>query len=312
MNSRGQSVIEALISLTVLAAVLAALLMTADHFAHQTQELDWRLAANDQQSLISGLLSSVELCTCQLSRDLNPLAAPVLVVDTTTTAATTVQRIDLGKFRSTCDHSSTTNIVVEKGANTRVGNVLLRVNDVLINDIRFSGRPDEYIGRIEVALQRPDNRGLPSLKAQVRFRVDSTSGTPEARPIQQCIGLNETLPGYLTCPPGYRMLGAPGLTATECISETTKPSATIIAASRICHAEVYPGFAQGRLCHSTTWTAACAAGIFHPSVAQEFLGSSFAIDNSLTLRVRTLSPSDCNGIPVIHSIGTARPFRCCL
>lgn len=302
LNSFGFNLVELLIAVTIGMSLIYASssLVKTIYSADQNSKKYMDSIVLRQELELA--LKNWNTCTCQVNPLQNLALASNLRIDTT---LTTAQSFHLQQVRSSCDFAALDNFIVKEGENAdTVGNGL-KVNNVSVVDIRKTPRPNEYLGKLEVALESISPISIPFV-----FEVDSTQGTPNSRPILKCVGQNESGPYIKACPPGHWwvMVGQPDKPGTYCMERSSHPDVSYPTAVANCTAAPPVGFSRGKICIFQQLYSNC--GIYNTigfaglGYGAEFFNEGF----SATGMASTMGNGTCNSGPLQ---ATAK-YRCCI
>ncbi|NJL25357.1 MAG: prepilin-type N-terminal cleavage/methylation domain-containing protein [Calothrix sp. SM1_5_4] len=311
LKNRGFTLIEALITMGIIASLALLMASMRDQFLREKRFLSEKITSLETQRFLNSLATDPATCSCQLDSNLNTALADRLKVNTT---ATPPPDIDLGVFRSGCDFTSTTNIVVEEGKKIGPPTQALNVTKVQITQIRSTGTADQYTAWLTVNMSNDQGHTFHT-RTPLRFNVDSTT-PPATRRISGCQGFTAAAPsagGPTGCPPGfseYRWDDG----YISCYEPNSRSAPDFWSASQTCRDIYHDGWGNGYTCSRWLMETLCNDGLLGSS-GNEFIGHLELVmpwdPPGQVVGPVIYSRSSCNYVGVAYFSSTIN-YRCCI
>lgn len=251
-SQAGFTLVEALIGGALL--LFALIGMGTLHFESikMARQNELQAAVVAREAYLNRILSEPELCRCNLTTP----DTRALTVDTTGAVS---PDINLRYLRDTCDFAATNNFAVRENQDV-AGATGLRVQTVRLRGIaKTTATGTRYTAFLETVITAQNTVGFRSLRNFVTFEIDPATGTPDARPIRDCVGRNVVASGgSITCPTTHVQMGPfPGNNSIACIERDIRPPRTRAQALDDCYSTITPGFNRSRLCYLWDMLTAC-------------------------------------------------------
>ncbi|MNK15816.1 hypothetical protein D3C87_339670 [compost metagenome] len=189
-NSRGQSLVQVLITIGIM-AILASVMATMNYNqAKQNKALTQKLETLDLKNLIQNTFTVTGNCTCQLSAEINTANAPNLSFNSSAPAES--QSLSLLQLKSGCSPSA--NVLAKDGELVPGTQTQLRVQRISLDNIKPTGNPNEFLGMISVHFDPNSTaHALAPLRINQKFITTATSPNT-AKVIQTCENENTVAP----------------------------------------------------------------------------------------------------------------------
>ncbi|NJL25358.1 MAG: hypothetical protein HC902_09375 [Calothrix sp. SM1_5_4] len=232
----GFSIISVLIALAIGGA---GAILFADLIAAQVDGV--RLATRIQEKIefetqVIRTLTDNDVCSCQLSAELNSSLASRLTVDESLSSP---PDIDLGQWRSNCDFSAPSAVIAEAGTTAANMKYLVPSSIKLRNIHKIdNGRYSSQL-TIDYAASIGELPLTPSV-INIGFAINTSAGSSSARPITNCLGKkNEEI--LNDCPSGMELIGTAGTAIRFVIDIDERPAKNYNFAEADCNAQRYQG-----------------------------------------------------------------------
>ncbi len=303
IGQSGNTLVGIVLAAGVLAIIGAGAASMQENFSRHSQIISLKVDSTTLARDVTAVMSSADVCSCQLNRDTNTARAAALNLDVSDLSQ--IPDIELGLLRNSCDFAINDNILAQSGAILTSSQSRLAVERVLIRHIR-PVTSEKFVAILEISF--PQTFGFRPISIPFRFSIDPAAGTPSTRKILNCGTVTNRI---VSCPPNMELIGPPGSLGTFCIERNVRPTpaqwsdveaqcqalngSTPLGTFGLCHAQMI-----GVACrHATQSTFNTAVGEMNSTLYQ---------NNSSTIFGFAGYGPDC-GIASKSSLG---PFRCCL
>ncbi|MGZ6472950.1 MAG: type IV pilus modification PilV family protein [Bdellovibrio sp.] len=199
LNKKGFSILELLVTAAISTMIFLGFASMSNQMNKELKHSNQRADAFEFRNAVSGLLSNLPTCSCQLNQHLS------LIDGTVSVAGAELSRLD-----SSCTSTATLFAAPDKpviGSNNG-----LLIDRIQLKNIESLGAPDKYRGRLSFSYKK-DNllRAIPGFDIEIHFSTDPATPLSEKK-VKTCdfVGLfsggaGGTISG--SCPDGQFVNG---------------------------------------------------------------------------------------------------------
>lgn len=298
----GQGIVGVIVGLAVTFAVgLAAtqFIIQQNRFLKSSSQ---KLELLELRGLMLQVLRNPSSCSCQLNPNVNTSIASRLVINTLSPTA----NINLGVIRSTCDFSSSQNIIARENQRLPNSTNQIRVTAIQLGKIASTGVPGSYRGELLVSVAGLLGETTSSeISMPLYFSIDTKDGTATARPISSCSG-DTVGAGIDRCPSGWTMIGPPRIAGTYCMETRTRSARDLPNAADDCASTQPLGRNNAQLCTREQLILACGLAGFAGMPGGELMN----INRASVSDTHVINQGVCGFIGTVP--GSGAPYRCCV